>query len=315
MKKTIRLTESDLHKLIKRAIYEATKGERGMSNKQKQRRRNANYIKDVNGSGDKYFHPNTYSDYEPSNVDRYERNAPFHGNDWFDDKVHMDRMKKHRSSQNHKDPDDFMESVIRESIKRVMNEELSDKVKRSMQMASDWIDVNNNNRMLTDFTPDMYSPNYRGNNNVYDLSNDVSPLGHKRHEEMNDAWDEHERNESKIRNIVRESIKRVVNESYLYTKDINTDDLRINGHWTEDGYAEWEATVDNGWYTLRGTYDGHDCELEEIIEGHSGHAHQHDIDDDAIDWFNQNICDRVKSWLDKYAEDYSEWHSKMYGDE
>lgn len=121
--------------------------------------------------------------------------------------------------------------------------------------------------------------------------------------------------ESKLRNIVRESIKRVVNESYLYTKDINTDDLRINGHWTEDGYAEWEASVDNGWYTLRGTYDGHDCELDEIIEGHSGHSVQHSIDDDTIDWFNQNICDRVKSWLDKYAEDYSEWHSKTYGDE
>ena len=123
MKKTIRLTESDLHRVIRRAVYEATKGEMGMSDKQKQRRRNANYIKDVNGSGDKYFHPNTYSDYEPSNVDRYERNAPFHGNDWFDDKVHMDRIKKHRSSQNHKDPDDFMESVIRESIKKVINEE------------------------------------------------------------------------------------------------------------------------------------------------------------------------------------------------
>lgn len=122
MKKRIRLTESDLHRIIKRAVYEATKGEMGMSDKQKQRRRNANYIKDVNGSGDKYFHPNTYSDYEPSNVDRYERNAPFHGNDWFDDKVHTDRMKKHRSSQNHKDPDDFMESVIRESVKRVLRE-------------------------------------------------------------------------------------------------------------------------------------------------------------------------------------------------
>jgi hypothetical protein len=122
MRRRIRLTESDLHRIIKRAVYEATKGERGMSDKQKQRSRNANYIKDVNGSVDKYFHPNTYSDYEPSNVDRYERNAPFHGNDWFDDKVHTDRMKKHRSSQNHKDPDDFMESVIRESVKRVLRE-------------------------------------------------------------------------------------------------------------------------------------------------------------------------------------------------
>ena len=114
--------------------------------------------------------------------------------------------------------------VIRESVKRVMNEELSDKVKRSMQMASDWIDVDNNNRMLTDFTPDMYSPNYGGNNNVYDLSNDVSPLGHKRHEEMNNAWDEHERNESKIRNIVRESIKRVINEQWYPENENDIDD-------------------------------------------------------------------------------------------
>lgn len=121
-KRTIRLTESDIHRMIKRAVYEATKGEMGMSDKQKQRSRNANYIKDVNGSGDKYFHPNTYSDYEPSNVDRYEGNAPFHGDDWFDDKVHMDRLKKHRRSQNHKEPDDFMESIVHESVKRLLRE-------------------------------------------------------------------------------------------------------------------------------------------------------------------------------------------------
>ena len=66
---------------------------------------------------------------------------------------------------------------------------------------------------------------------------------------------------------LKESIRKTLNESYLYTKDIDTRDLRINdAHWTEDGYAEWEAKVDNGWYTFRGTYNGVDCELDEIIE-------------------------------------------------
>lgn len=275
MKKTIRLSERDLHKLIGESVKRILSEGNAWADQQPVDKNNPDWW---------YYR----QEIEPDEVE-----------DFGDEPIGESKLR----------------NIVRESIKRVVNEELSDKVKRSMQMASDWIDVDINNRMLTDFTPDMYSPNYRGNNNVYDLSNDVSPLGHKRHEEMNDAWGEHERNESKIRNIVRESIKKVVNESYLYTKDINTDDLHINGHWTEDGYAEWEATVDNGWYTLRGTYDGHNCELEEIIEGHSGHSVQHSIDDDTIDWFNQNICDIVKSWLDKYAEDYSEWHSNMYGDE
>lgn len=351
MKKTIRLTESDLHRVIKRAVYEATKGESGMTDKQKQRSRNANYIKDVNGSGDKYFHPNTYSDYEPSNVDRYERNAPFHGDDWFDDKVHMDRMKKHRSSQNHKDPDDFMESIVRESVKRVMNEVKFGGESLHGDNPTDWATMHNLRSIRStdkaldnaDATKDRiaserdfenaygtwlprnvvsgantYQRVYDEHPQVFRDSNDKAKrimrnLGRKPRTVFGRSYDG--LSESSVRNIVRESIKRVINESYLYTKDINTDDLRINGHWTEDGYAEWEASVDNGWYTLRGTYDGHDCELEEIIEGHSGHSIQHNIDDDAIDWFNQNICDRVKSWLDKYAEDYSEWHSNMYGDE
>lgn len=373
MKKTIRLTESDLHRVIresvKRVINE-TELNYDVDNFSGRYYKNppeeidpTDYLDDPNnppGSGEDWADWDDFVEDEFGGDQKAAENAYSWGlhdnsgflpdgnkgrmaygydadsmidrnNDSIDDdervKTAMGQHEKKKWLNGAKDDEMFdflhpwfyneskLRNIVHESIKRVVNEELSDKVKRSMQMASDWIDVDNNNRMLTDFTPDMYSPNYRGNNNVYDLSNDVSPLGHKRHEEMNDAWGEHERNESKIRNIVRESIKKVVNESYLYTKDINTDDLRINGHWTEDGYAEWEATVDNGWYTLRGTYDGHNCELDEIIEGHSGHSVQHSVDDDTIDWFNQNICDRVKSWLDKYAEDYSEWHSKMYGDE
>ena len=105
--------------------------------------------------------------------------------------------------------------------------------------------------------------------------------------------------ESDLSRLIKESAKQILGESYLYTKNINTDDLRvIGGNWTEDGYLEWEARVDNGWYTFRGTYNGIDVELDEIIEGHSGHGHQHGIDDDALEWFNQNLSDKIKSWLD-----------------
>ena len=103
-----------------------------------------------------------------------------------------------------------------------------------------------------------------------------------------------------------------MNESHLYTGDINANDLRVSGVWNEDGYIEWEAKVDNGWYTFRGTYNGFDCELDEIIEGHSGHAVQHDIDDEAIDWFNETIADKVKVWLNEHEEDLPDSYSNIY---
>lgn len=103
-----------------------------------------------------------------------------------------------------------------------------------------------------------------------------------------------------------------MNESHLYTNDINPDDLKVSGHWTGDGYAEWEAKVDNGWYTFRGTYDGFDCELDEIIEGHSGHAVQHNVDDEAIDWFNETIADKIKVWLNEHEEDLPDSYSNIY---
>ena len=105
--------------------------------------------------------------------------------------------------------------------------------------------------------------------------------------------------ESDLSRLIKESAKQILGESYLYTNDIDPSDVRVNGgDFSEDGYAEWEASVDNGWYTFRGTYNGIDCELDEIIVGHSGHGHQVDIDDEAIEWFNQNLADKIKSWFD-----------------
>jgi len=118
--------------------------------------------------------------------------------------------------------------------------------------------------------------------------------------------------ESGLHQVIKESVKRILNESYLNTNDINVDDVRVNGYWTEDGYAEWEARVDNGWYTFRGTYDGVDCELDEIIQGHSGHGHQIDIDDEAIEWFNQNLSDKVKSWINNNADSFEDYHHKPW---
>lgn len=104
------------------------------------------------------------------------------------------------------------ESDLHKLIKRCVKEALSDKVERAIQMGCDWSNVNNNNFRLMNSMPDRYSPNYGGNNNVYDLSDDSSPLGDKRSQEMDKLWDEHETNETRIRNIVRESVRKVLSE-------------------------------------------------------------------------------------------------------
>ena len=117
--------------------------------------------------------------------------------------------------------------------------------------------------------------------------------------------------ESDLHRVIKESVKRVINEAYLYTKDINPKDLRISGYWTQDGYAQWEANLDNGWYSFRGTYDGVECELDEIVQGHSGYGHPIEIDDEAIEWFNQNLADKVKAWIETYAENQTYNESKL----
>ena len=117
--------------------------------------------------------------------------------------------------------------------------------------------------------------------------------------------------ESDLHRLIKESVKRVINEAYLYTKGINPKDLRISGYWTQDGYAQWEANVDNGWYSFRGTYDGVECTLDEIVQGHSGYGHSIEIDDEAIEWFNQNLADKVKTWIENYAENQTYDESKI----
>lgn len=113
--------------------------------------------------------------------------------------------------------------------------------------------------------------------------------------------------ESDIHRIVKRSVNKILKEAYLHTNGINVDGFTSkSAKWTEDGYVEWEVSVDNGWYTFRGTYDGHDCELEEIIEGHSGHGHQIDIDDEALEWFNDNLKDDIIDWLEDESQDFDD---------
>jgi len=122
-------------------------------------------------------------------------------------------------------------------------------------------------------------------------------------------------NERDFHKLIKESVSKILKESYLCTNEIDTSDLRINAHWTEDGYAEWEAKIDNGWYTLRGTYNGVDCELDEIMTGHSGFGHQCDIDDETIQWFDENLRDEIINWIEEYADDYEDWHNDVYGED
>lgn len=105
---------------------------------------------------------------------------------------------------------------------------------------------------------------------------------------------------------VSEMTNKVVNnalaESTLYTDDIDSSDLIVNVEpYTEDGYCEWEATCDNGWYTFRGWYSRGRCELEDVISGHSGHGMQHGVDDELRDWFYDNLEDRVISEIEAQA--------------
>ena len=119
--------------------------------------------------------------------------------------------------------------------------------------------------------------------------------------------------ESSLHRIIKESVKKVLRESYFDC--IDTNDLRINAHWTEDGYAEWEARVDNGWFTFRGTYDGYDCDLDFFMTGHSGYGHEYTVDDEIVEWFNNNLRDKVISWINKYADSFEDWHKETYGEE
>lgn len=122
----------------------------------------------------------------------------------------------------------------------------------------------------------------------------------------NSNHQKHERDNSlkkfNFESIIRKAVKNALSESTLYTDDIDSSDLRVNVEpYTEDGYCEWEATCDNGWYTFRGWYSKGRCELEDVISGHSGHGMQHGVDDELRDWFYDNLEDRVISEIEAQA--------------
>ena len=116
--------------------------------------------------------------------------------------------------------------------------------------------------------------------------------------------------ENKLRRIISESVRRTIqevyhnralNESSLYDRNIDTSDLKMDVHWTDYGIPSWEASVDNGWYTFRGIYDGFDCELEELIISYNGKRKRFDADYTTKLWFDEYLHDKVKSWLNKNA--------------
>ena len=110
-----------------------------------------------------------------------------------------------------------------------------------------------------------------------------------------------------INRYLFENTRGILGEAHLYTGDIDRNGLHhVSVRWTDDGYAEWEAFVDNGWYTFRGTYDGVDCELDEVIVGHSGYGHQIDIDDEVVDWFNENLRDEIVSRIEDEGDYYDD---------
>lgn len=104
--------------------------------------------------------------------------------------------------------------------------------------------------------------------------------------------------EAQLRDIVAESVKKVLFESTLYTKDIKTSDLSVKVYETPEDYYEYVATCDNGWYTFRGTY-GNGLTLDDVVSGHSGYGHQHSVDGALDEWFNEEIAPRLTMMIKK----------------
>lgn len=126
--------ESKLHK----AIREAIKSELGMTDKQKQSRRNTRFRNDVDSHYDDPFEPN-YSD-------RIDMEAPFHEHGWAEDKIASDRRSAHRYNRGkgkngrRKDRSDEsrLNRIIRESIKRVISESEDEFVPHGYYADSNW---------------------------------------------------------------------------------------------------------------------------------------------------------------------------------
>ena len=110
----IRLSERDLHRVIKEAI----KSELNMTDKEKQSRRNSRFCDDVDSHHDDPFAPN-YSD-------RIDMEAPFHEHGWAEDKIASDRRSAHRynrgKGKNGRRKGRSDESRINRIIGRAINE-------------------------------------------------------------------------------------------------------------------------------------------------------------------------------------------------
>ena len=102
MKTRIRLTESDLHRVIResvnRILNERTRGEEGMTDDEVLQRRRENFIKDMDASDAEY---NRYSNgyYKPNYSDRLEMNAMYDTPEGMNLKVDKDRIRQHHRDQ------------------------------------------------------------------------------------------------------------------------------------------------------------------------------------------------------------------------
>lgn len=126
----LRLTESQLHSLIKESVQRITeriKGERGMTDDEVMHRRNTNFKKDMD------YVPNRLQDdpYTPNYSDKQEREAMYHTPEEMELKVAHDRMRAHKAGQRHKSDNNvhkvrFTESqfhsLIKESVRQMLSE-------------------------------------------------------------------------------------------------------------------------------------------------------------------------------------------------
>ena len=123
--------------------------------------------------------------------------------------------------------------------------------------------------------------------------------------------------ESDLHQIVKESVSKVLTEINLGGGQIDFGDwhlTRLKGN--DDGYYEFEAKCDNGWYTLRGSYHGNgEIELDFLMSGHSGYGRQIPISDKLQRWFDiygaKELTEEIEYWIENdmveepnYDDDY-----------
>lgn len=124
-KKLIRLTESDLHRIVSELVNERIESEKGMTDSQVKDRRRSNFIKDMNALND--------DPYSPSYGDYLDMEEPFVGQDEIDFRVDRDRLARHRAMSGHEEPfeslsrhgrltESRLKRIVRESVCRILDE-------------------------------------------------------------------------------------------------------------------------------------------------------------------------------------------------